>query len=87
MTKDIEKVWKNIEDKAFDDQQKIEEEALHMYRNDPKKAKEFLTKHCLDIANKAVAAFDLEKKILLTDEPDFIVKPPKIYHLQIHLYR
>jgi len=57
MTKDIEKVWKEIEDKAFDDQQKIEEEALHMYKNDPKKAKEFLTKYSLDIANKSVASY------------------------------
>lgn len=57
MTKDIESVWKPIEDKAFDDQPKIEEEALRLYKEDPEKAKEFLTKYCVDMANKAVEAY------------------------------
>lgn len=57
MTKDIQKVWKNIEDKAFADQSQIEEEALRLYKQNPEKAKKFLTKYCHDIANKAVEAY------------------------------
>jgi dipeptidase len=54
MTKDIEAVCKPIEEKAFADQQKIEEEALRLYKENPEKAKEFLTKYCIDLANKSV---------------------------------
>jgi dipeptidase len=57
MTQDIEQVWKPIEEKAFTEQAQIEEEALRLYKEDPQKAKEFLTKYCLDIANDAVAAY------------------------------
>ena len=57
MTKDIERVWKEIEDKAFIDQEKIEAEALVLYKKDKQKAKEFLTKYCIDMANGAVAAY------------------------------
>jgi dipeptidase len=57
MTKDIEAVWKGIEDKVFGGQAKVEEEALALYKKDPKAAREFLTKYCLDQANGAVAAY------------------------------
>jgi len=57
MSQDIGKVWKEIEDKAFADQAKFEEEALALYKKDPKKARELLTKHSHDLANKAVAAY------------------------------
>jgi dipeptidase len=51
MTRDIEKVWRPIEDKAFADQAKVEEEALALYKQDPKKAREFLTKYSHGIAS------------------------------------
>lgn len=57
MTKDAEKVWKDIEDGAFASQAKLEEEALALYKKDPKKAKALLTKYCLDQADQAVAAY------------------------------
>jgi dipeptidase len=57
MSKDIEAVWKPIEDKAFADQAKFEEEVLAVYKKDPKKAREMLTKYTHDIANGAVAAY------------------------------
>jgi dipeptidase len=57
MTKDVEKVWKDIEDKVFTGQAKLEEEALALYKKDPGKAKELLTKYCLDQADQAVAAY------------------------------
>ena len=57
MVKDIEKVWKPIEEKAFADQAKVEEEALALYKQDPAKAREFLTKYSHDIANGAVDAY------------------------------
>jgi dipeptidase len=54
MTKDIEAVYKPIEEKAFADQQEIEEEALRLYKENPQKAREFLTKYCIELANKSV---------------------------------
>jgi dipeptidase len=57
MTKDVEKVWKGIEDRAFSSQAKLEEEALALYKKDPNKAKALLTKYCLDQAEQAVAAY------------------------------
>ena len=57
MSKFIEKYWKEIEDKAFADQKTIEEEALRLYKEDPQKAKDYLTKYCLDIANGAVETY------------------------------
>ena len=54
MKGDLEKVWKAIEDDAFAKQKEIEEEALRLYKSDPAKAREFLTKYCHEIANKAV---------------------------------
>jgi dipeptidase len=57
MTKDIGKVWGDIEDRAFANQAAFEEQALTLYGKDPKKAKELLTKYCLDGADAAVAAY------------------------------
>jgi len=57
MSQDIEKVWKEIEEKAFTDQVRIEEEALALYKQDPEKVREFLTKYCHDIANMSVKAY------------------------------
>ena len=57
MTMDIEKVWRGIEDQAFGNQGKFEAEALALWKSDPKKAKELLTRYCLDQANRAVAAY------------------------------
>lgn len=57
MTKDIEKVWKAIENKAFSDQPGIEEKALQLYKENPRAAKDFLTKYCLDTAEQAVKAY------------------------------
>ena len=57
LIKDIEKVWKNIEETAYTDQETIEAEALRLYKQDPQKAREFLTKYSHEIANKAVDAY------------------------------
>jgi dipeptidase len=57
MTKDIEKVWRDIEDRAFSNQPRFEEEALALYKKDPQKARQLLTKYCLDQADQAVAAY------------------------------
>jgi len=57
MTKDIEKVWRDIEGRAFDGQAKFEEEALALYKKDPKKAREIITKYSLQQAEGAVAAY------------------------------
>ncbi|MGA2534110.1 MAG: C69 family dipeptidase [Candidatus Aminicenantales bacterium] len=57
MTKDIEKIWRDIEDRAFGNQAAFELEALALYEKDPRKAKELMTKYCIDQANQAVAAY------------------------------
>jgi len=57
MSQDIAKVWKEIEDKAFAGQAKLEEEALALYKKDPQKARQLLTKHSHDLADQAVAAY------------------------------
>ena len=38
MVKDIELVWRPIEEKAFADQARVEEEAVRLYKQDPQKA-------------------------------------------------
>ena len=57
MSKDIKKVWLEIEEKAFKDQESIEKEASELFKKNPQKAKEFLTKYCLELANKAVQSY------------------------------
>jgi len=57
MTKDVELVWKGIEDKLFGGQAEFEDQALALFKKDPKKMKEFLTKYCRDAADQAVAAY------------------------------
>ena len=57
MTKDIEKVWSGIENGAFTEQAKVEVEALALYKADPAKARAYLTRTSLDLAEKAVAAY------------------------------
>jgi dipeptidase len=57
MSQEIQKVWKEIEDRAFAGQAKFEEEALALYTKDPRKARDLLTKYTHDLANGAVAAY------------------------------
>ena len=57
MSQTIAKVWSAIEEKAFADQAKIEEEALALYKQNPAKAAEFLTAYCVKTAEDAVAAY------------------------------
>jgi dipeptidase len=57
MTQTIARVWTPIEEKAFADQAKIEEEALLLYKQNPAKAREFLTSYCVKMADDAVAAY------------------------------
>jgi dipeptidase len=57
MKDDIRKVWQPIEDAAFEKQKEVEEEALRLYKEDPVKAEEYLTRYCNEIANKAVDAY------------------------------
>jgi dipeptidase len=57
MVKDIEAVWRPMEEKAFADQAKVEAEAVRLLKQDPQQAREFLTKYSNDQANAAVAAY------------------------------
>jgi dipeptidase len=57
MSQDIAKVWKAIEDKAFTDQKRIEDEVLALYKQDPVQARQGLTDFSLKIAEDAVASY------------------------------
>lgn len=57
MSKDIEKVWKAIEDRSFADQKKIEDEALALFQQDPAKARQYLTDYSLKTAGQAVSDY------------------------------
>jgi dipeptidase len=57
MTMDIEKAWSGIENSAFAEQAKVETEALALHKADPAKARAFLTRYSLDLAERAVAAY------------------------------
>lgn len=57
MVKRIEPVWKGIEAKLFADQAKVEEEAAALMKKNPVKAKEFLTRYCIDAAERAVETY------------------------------
>lgn len=57
MVKDIDLVWQPIEEKAFADQARIEEEAKRLHAQDPNKAKAYLTKYSHEVADGAVAAY------------------------------
>ena len=50
----LEEVWRPIEEEAFLQQVTIEEEALRLHASDPAAAEEFLTRYCLDLANRTV---------------------------------
>jgi dipeptidase len=57
MSQTIARVWMPIEEKAFAEQAKIEEEALNLYKQSPAKTQEFLTSYSVKMAEEAVAAY------------------------------
>jgi dipeptidase len=57
MRHDVAKVWKAFEEEAFAKQKEIEEEALALYKKNPKKARKFLTRYSNDWMNKLVNAY------------------------------
>jgi dipeptidase len=57
MKEEAARVWKQLEDKAFEQQAAIEAEALKLYQEDPEKAREFLTSYCQQQAGQAVADY------------------------------
>jgi len=57
MSQGIAKIWKEIENKAFANQEKIEKQAFLLYKQDPAKAKQYLTEYCVKTAEDAVAAY------------------------------
>ena len=57
MSKDVEAVWKEIEDKAFANQESFEQEMLQQYKTDPEKVRGLLTRYCTDLAESSVARY------------------------------
>ena len=57
MTQDIAEVWGEIESKAFADQAQVEEEAVRLFKQDPEKARTYLTEYSHKVADAAVEAY------------------------------
>jgi dipeptidase len=57
MSKDIEKVWRGIEDRAFGEQKVFEEKAAALFKADPAQARALLTEYSLKAAEESVAAY------------------------------
>ena len=57
MSKDIEKVWQEIESKAFSDQKLFEEKMVKLFKDNPEKVQELLTKYSKDLANDTVEKY------------------------------
>lgn len=54
MTKDVEAVWSDIENKAFTNQAEFEKNALELYKKDKSKVKKMLTDYSVKTAEDAV---------------------------------
>lgn len=57
MRHDVKDVWSKYETRFFTDQKKIEEQALKLYKKNPKKARKFLTDYCIRQMNEIVKAY------------------------------
>jgi dipeptidase len=57
MVKDVEAVWKEIEEKAFAGQKEFEDKATLLYKENPAKAIEMLTNYSNDIASSSVTRY------------------------------
>jgi dipeptidase len=57
MSKDVEVVWKEIEDKAFAGQGPFEEGMVELYKTNPEHVKELLTLYCTEMAEKSVMRY------------------------------
>jgi len=64
--KDLHAVRDPLEKSFFDDQAKIEKEALEIYRKNPKKAKQFLTDYSNSRVNQTMAMYEKLKKTLIS---------------------
>ncbi len=54
MRYDVEKVWKPMQQKLFDQQEKVDEKAVELYNRKPRKAIEYLTEYTNKWGNKVV---------------------------------
>jgi dipeptidase len=54
MRKDVESVWKPMQQDLFDRQSAIETEALGLYKKNPKNARKYLTKYSIEWGDKVV---------------------------------
>ena len=57
MRHDVEKVWKDFEEKVFQEQKEIERKALALYKKNPQKVRKLLTQHSNKWMNKLVNAY------------------------------
>jgi dipeptidase len=56
MRHDVEAVWKPMQASLFSDQSTVEEEALALFREDPSRAREFLTRYSIEWGDRVVDA-------------------------------
>ncbi len=57
MSKEVENVWREIENNAFSEKKTFEEEMVELYEKNPEKVIELLTKYSVDMANDAVERY------------------------------
>ena len=64
---DVKKVRDPFEAKMFEDQEKIEQEALKLFKKDPKKAQEYLTNYSNGLMNDVTTMFLELRNQIITD--------------------
>ena len=57
MSKDVEAVWSEMEDKLFADQEAFEKRMTELYKKDKTEAKAELTRYSIETAEKAVERY------------------------------
>lgn len=78
MIKDIKAKQKELEDKEFSEQAKIDKKALDLHKKDPEQAKEYLTKYTVDNANQVVDEWWKLADFLIAKYDDGFVNSPKL---------
>ncbi|MBD3272931.1 hypothetical protein GF385_01085 [Candidatus Dependentiae bacterium] len=78
MIKDIQAKQKKVEDREFEGQQKLEQKALELYKKSPDQARNYLTKHCVDNAEKVVKTWWNLADDLIQKYSDGYINQPKI---------
>lgn len=78
MIKDIKVKQKEIEDREFANQRKIEKKALEIYKKNPDEARKYLTKYCIKNSGEVVAQWWDLAFFLVGKYSDGYINVPKV---------